>query len=362
MPVKTLLTSANAYGLPSYAKGHTGAWNASQSLYNHNGATLMSWRAWMAQVRAGAALCRFGAIGASVTAGHQSIIGIEDPYSQLRLLFQKAGFGPMGELVFLFNGTSTIDNRVSYTAGWVGSGGLLTCTSNGSATCTYSSLAVGTVVEILCLGSSATFTYTIDGGSPVSVTPSGTAMRLITVAGLANTTHTVVLNGPTSGQAVVAAIGVRSTTGLVIMNGGIGGSSTAQWLGSNAPADPINVMLAAAPDAVIIELGAIDELNSRPVSDYKTDYTSICTKLKTAHTLLFLMNHEKVDFSPAPAYSNTVFAVADQFSAPVIDLCDLMGQPIPALLVPGGAHHTPAGNWLWSNAFAELLAIPRPNV
>lgn len=120
-----------------------------------------------------------------------------------------------GQLTDRWSFTGTIDTGSTYP-------GLVFL--NSGAALTYSSIKPGDRVRLFYGDNSSAFTYQIDGGAAVGVTPTGTStIRMLEVTGLANTTHTVTVNG-TGTFTFVFGASVTSSAGLAIHNLALGGS------------------------------------------------------------------------------------------------------------------------------------------
>lgn len=346
--------------LPAYASNHQGGWDPGRSLYNVTGPTMRGARGWLGKARAGTDLLKISFVGDSSSSGVVNV-GTGDFVSQLREVFGKAGF-TVGERVTTNNNhaSGSLDSRFT-NSGWGFSNsvtGLATASVN-TATLAYLSIAVGTVVDIVCT-SGSTFSYTIDGGSTVNVTPSGSTVRTLTTTGLANTTHTVVLTGPSSGSASVASVGVRSASGVVLMNAGLYGAYTTDWLGTNANNDPINQVIAQTPGIAFVELGGNDIL-TLPVATFQTNLNSIVSKLKAAGATVFLTATQAGSLrGPTAEYLNAIYNVADTQNVLLLDFYDSMDVPA-ADLRTDVSHFNNAGHAIKCAAVADMLQIARTN-
>lgn len=345
--------------LPSYASTHAGPFDPSRSVYNATGATMKAWRANLGRARGPIVPpIRVAFLGSSSTAGYATTIGSDDEASQLREIFRHAGYTP-GELVWCSSNSSPyLDSRISL-GGWTEPGTGKVSSSSASNVLTYTSLAAGTVVEILCTGQSATFSYAIDGGAPVSITATGSNMHLVTVTGLANTTHVVTITGPSSGTSILVAVGVRNTTGICLANAGLSGSTTAAWLGTNIYSDNINVVTSLAPQVAILEMGGNDFSNGVSLATFVTNQNSIITKLQAAGASVFLVAQTGV-WAANPDWLTAFYTASDTFGCPLLDLQDCIGTPPADLLVSGHANRS--GYAVKVALLSDLLMIPRTNV
>jgi lysophospholipase L1-like esterase len=344
--------------VPTYAGARTGPFDPARSIYNQTGPNMQLWRAWLGRARGGLAGVRLGWIGDSITAGYLTNIGTEDPVSQLRDLINAADYNP-GELVWLWN-SSVEDSRVERNNWTNGTQAAPYMSSTaGGQTMTYTSTAKGTVVEILSTGDGSAFTYSIDGGDPVTVTGTSGEMILTQVTGLDDTTHTVVLTATATG-CYVAAVGVNDGTGFILMNAAQSGSTTADWLGSNAYYDPINMMISgAAPDVCFVELGGNDYgVLGLDATTYGNHLASIVNKLQTAGVIVFLAASGQA--LPEDYYPQ-IYTVADTYNVPLLDFQDLIATLPNDLKEADHLHFNKAGYAIKAEAWADLLQLPRPN-
>lgn len=344
--------------VPSYAGTRTGYFDPARSVYNQvgaSGSTMQTWRTWLGRARSGSQMLRLGFMSDSLTAGYLTNIGTDDPVSQLRTILKGAGY-TVGELVWLVNSGSNnlTDSRVNL-GGWSYQGVPFANSVSAGGQLTYTSLAAGTVVEILSTGQSGSFTYAIDGGSPVTVNPNVASMVMTRVTGLPNTTHTVVLTASAS-RAYVAAIGVNNAHGICLMNAAQCGSSAALWYGTNAYTDLVNVLISAQPNVVIADLGSNDQAQGVAASTYQTTMQTLITKLKTASVTPFLSATMQY---PGNAYWNALYNLSDSNSIPLLDLQDLIGTVPSDLKASDGMHFNAAGYAIKSAGWADLLQIPR---
>lgn len=354
--IRTLKNPTTGTALvPSYAGARTGPFDPARSIYNQTSANMLTWRTWLGRARESNQMLRIGFVGDSLTAGFLTDIGNEDPVSQLRELFDAAEF-TTGELVWIVNSGSNglTDDRVSL-GGWTLTGITYANSATPGAQLTYTSLAVGTVVEILSNGQGA-FSYTIDGGSPVTVSATGSNMVLTKVTGLPNTAHTVVLTA-TSSRAFVAAIGVNAGKGVCLINASQCGSTASQWLGTNAYSDLINALIAAQPSIVLAELGSNETAQGVSASTFQTNMQTVITKLKTASIAPFLT--ATMQYPGGPMW-NAMYNLADSNGLPLLDMQDRIGTVPSDLKASDGQHFNAAGYSLKAAGWADMLQIPRP--
>ena len=149
-------------------------------------------------------------------------------------LLSAKGYPSGGTGVILPYVNSSADTRVTI-SGWTqfAGGSPLAQTSTAASTLTFADTNLSTVVDVWYLDIGGAFTYSIDGGAAVTITPPGgtnVAPRKTTITGLSNTTHTVVLTSSTATATYVMGVAFHQATGVVFNNLGYGGASTPSTL------------------------------------------------------------------------------------------------------------------------------------
>lgn len=241
-------------------------------------------------------------VAAQYTAADEPIFATRGWVGLLRGLFA-AQYGDPGEGMILNS-----DKRVTYSGGAASNTTALgfhangTQLSSGSAATVTVTLPACVAFDILMwtpYGASASFTYTVDGGAPITAAASPATQNTayaIPVTGLANATHTLVVNAPASGGSTFwYGVKVKSaqSTGVQVHRLAKSGAKTPDALNIGAtdsfagtgavPARTYKNMLGpvgANADLVVIALGSNDAaLNSQNVTPamYKANLQSIIT-------------------------------------------------------------------------------------
>lgn len=322
-------------GAPAYAGSRTRRFDPERSVYNLKASNTRRLRAKLAAAKAGTGLCHIACAGDSLTAGYGATPGVSGYPSVLRSLLATLGYPTTGTgLVPLYNAI-THDPQWTYGGGWTGA--TLTqpfqSTYSSGQTATFTSTAAGTVVEIVSFGVTTAFNYTIDGGSAQTFTPNGaSAVQLLTVTGLANTTHTVAITSTSAAGTFLISAGVRGTSGVYVSNYGLSGSKTTDWtVSSNAWLNPESSFLGArSNDAVLLELGINDAGNAVALSTYQTGLTQLVTDAQAtgADVLLAVSNPSDtgtITQATWSSYTSRIYDVADARDVPVLDLTDRYG-------------------------------------
>jgi lysophospholipase L1-like esterase len=187
-------------------------------------------------------------------------------------LFREAGYPITGGWVFAGIGNNPGDGRWAFSSGWTSNdtGSNYAFTSSGTGrTATYTSNTTGTVLEVAWfLNTGTSVTWSLDGGAQTGTLSSAsvTAPTILTLTGLANTTHTITFTLPTGATYWVIAGRVRATTGLSISNASIYGSHTTDWLPTAKPGSTVlnpytvclSVMGGNTPKLILFALGGND--------------------------------------------------------------------------------------------------------
>lgn len=339
--------------VPAYAGPRPGLFDAARSLYNTTAAPLRELRRALGKSKTGT--CRIAFVGDSVTAGAGGAPGTEDPVTRLRESLQGLGY-TVGEFVAAAN-ASEADTRFVLSAGWVpGTIGFpYLYSSTTGASLTYTSHVAGTVVEIMHATSSGTFTYSIDGAAAVTVsTPGAPGNALVTVTGLPNTTHTVVItNTGGAAELFIAGFGVRSATGVVLYNAGLGGASSNDWAENLDWYGATGVVAFTAPDLVLIELGLNDGFyGTVPAATFAARLDTIVSHFGAAAAVALTVSQRIPD-----AHAAAIYDLADGHSIPLLDLRDRIGgdATTTAPLTGDGVHLTAIGNVVKGAALVDLI-------
>lgn len=208
---------------------------------------------------------------------------------QLRSLFADR-YGVVGEGLIANN-----DVRLSASAGVLGiaSTGLVNQGKriDSGDTLTYTLPACTTITINWWWESnaaSAAFTYTVDGGSPMTATaPSGSDLYPIEVAdSLTDTTHTLVISGPASGHADISAVGCWETqaSGVAVHRLGVAGGYVENgWLFNDTAANMTRASKLAinqpAVDLLILAFGHNEALLGQPLGKTPATYAALLTTI-----------------------------------------------------------------------------------
>lgn len=351
------------FSSPSYAGPLTKPYDAATGIYNWRVDNMRRTHAGLIRALNGGKM-NIVSIGDSHTIGHVGGGAIDESVSYPRKIATTLGARlslPVGSgIVPVLNGASSASSRWSSTGSWVTFAGVISL--NPGSTCTYSSIQTGTQVDIYYLSANSAFTYQIDGGGAVGVTPpGGYGVTKLSITGLANTTHTVKINGSASVATYVCAVRVGPATGIEVHGIGYGGSVAspagaygASWTDGNSTGigTTRNLIITASgmtPDLVTITLGANDMAGSQTVENAIAGLRIIRNWYPNSDCLLVAStNIIGTSDTRFDSYMEAQYALAGELDIPLMDLRARMGTGSEAqaygLWGADNAHANPAMN------------------
>lgn len=313
---------------PGWANRSTG-FSLDKHLYIPAGADIGPVRRRIAEALGGTGKYHLAWAGHSIVAGQGGTPGVID---NVKLLAQRAlqvGTASPG-IVYAQNGT-TQDVRVTMSAGWEKAGsprGNMQAhirTNVAGETYTHASDTAGTVVEIYTFGNSSPMTYSIDGGAPVTIPPSGSSAGQVTrITGLPNTRHTVVVTSTTTTYAYILGIAVSYFTGLEVSNLGYSGSIAADWAPGGAFYGGYrNITETLKPEGVVIQLGANELIHGTGFASLKTNLLTMISGLQSFGIDVVLVVDPPIEDATKTTWFRdfvpTIYDVADQMGVPLVD-------------------------------------------
>lgn len=292
-------------------------WDAATATYNIKPSkNYTTFRYALSQAKAGVASCDVYFDGDSLTSDAGETGREIGAFSeQVRAMFQASGRwgtvyaggcpttapdGPSGAR----DSRLTWDGSISGGAGFGGYGpaNVSALGGNGGGTITYAGLtcdAFEVFDRIASLGSSAGWTWAIDGGAGTFQSQSGTATppaqgsRKFTLNAGSYGTHTLTIAVPTGAYGVITGIIPRANTrpgGVYILRRGIGGSAANNWL------TPLSLEAAYSiqrPKLVVLSLGTNPESASYTTTDvsplWKTNMRSLIQAIKASGSDVLLV-------------------------------------------------------------------------
>lgn len=334
--------------VPAHAGARTGPYDTANHIYNLNRATARRIRAKVASANAGQSRCKVLMMGHSHIAGVGSTIGSTDMPTTLRKLLKTNGHAVRSTgFVFTYDYTGVADTRWNLAAGSANNGTAaiphlwVNYAASGKAS-TFSSDVKGRIVDILHIGAySGGWTYSIDGGAPVTVTPAGNSVQIISVDTGVYGLHNVVITTNSSGTTYQVAVRTRDTAGLEVTKAGSSGSTVASWLPTSESSVAYNAFgLATAdvPDITFVELDANEALQGVSAATYKTNLTALVNALQALSPQMDICLIHAPSMVPGgngfsavsqaawDAIGSAMYDVADTFGLPLVDLTDKFGE------------------------------------
>lgn len=329
------------------------------------------WQAALARQGSGGGEARINVIGDSLVYG----FGGAQPYEansftdRARTLLNTSGplAGTVAEgMISLVDANS--DTRIPTPPGWSWEAGfgLGLCgqniNSNGSANA-LSVTGTGTAIDVYYVAGQQSWTYTIDGGSPVTV-PAGTLGNArLRVAGLSNASHTIAITA-SAGQTRLWGIEFHAnlTTGIRMSRMGVGGTTAGSWA-STASAfgvpNPSVTTFFNSPDLTVVFLGTNDINQAVGASTYAANLTTLIgnARAKNSDVLLVTAPQPGVVTNAQP-YADAALALAIPQNVGVLDVY----RRWPAAYADQSAwrsdslHANSAGYWDIANAVADAIA------
>jgi hypothetical protein len=310
--------AGTAPGVPTYAGARDGPFDPVFGLYNVSARTGRVLTARVLATQRHDTSCRLVFAGDSITAGSQATGLTSYPLETLARLVaggcQQAGTG------ICFAGQGVTDPR------WSRAGtttDYLTYTQmSAGGTKTFTSTVPGGQVDLWYFNTSRAFSYSIDGGAPVTVTPSGASSIGVThVPGLANSTHSVTITSSANYCYLIGVNVFSPAAGLQVFNAGVGLSATAKWLGTGF-ASLFGMATMQAADGFILGIGANDAGRAVPVATYRSNLTTIATNL-AARAPVGLVATNNVGWVTDAAWEPYVAAMYDVADALGVGLMDM---------------------------------------
>lgn len=354
--------------------GKFGTYDKRLNVYNLKPAQLFRLRTALAKAAAGVALGNIGFVGDSTVAGTN---GGNTPAATawpviFRNMLSGLGYPSAGSgFVAAYRAASASDSRWTYGAGWGGVNGISSRVGNSTTTnaLVFTSVETGTQTHVYYSNAGGPFTVSIDGGAPVTVTPTGAStMGVLTATGLADTTHTISIVR-TSGTVEVFGVEIRkATTGVRIYNAGIAGAKIASLADATWTSVAQTVAGGAASQFTADAIFLCCEINDMTggggsvvdAATYKTQMQTAITNLKVNGASVVLIAANPVQTGDFTAYTKALYDLADTNDLPLIDLQDRWGNYTTANargMMGDTIHPSPAGNAEIARAIVTALAI-----
>lgn len=278
---------------------------------------------------------------------------------------------------------STIDERTTYTGTWS------TDSTRGFwGSCRYATGATNTItfgpatcngfrVYYIADSAGGTFSISIDGGTPQTVNSNAVSASIQSVLKLVTSSalgpHTLTITAPSSGNATILGIeAVNNAAGGVLTCRIPQSGSVASGLVAGTSATGMLACIAAvAPDLVTLMIGTNDFGSSIP----QTNPTTFYGRLATFVDAMLTANASVLIVTPPPpqsaqsgetayamqSYYQQMYAVADRYDLPLIDLQHRWGSYVTASaygLMSDYYHPTDLGQFDIAYAIYQALIGP----
>lgn len=328
LPLPATIPAAQGEGL-------TRRFQPESSSYNVSPASLGRARARAARSIGGLARFDICVIGTSISAGTGAAGGKGNSWpAQFGRALQREGHGLSSGFIAGQSNLSggTTDSRVTLTSGWTAfaaSSTNLVQAATPSNPATFADTLPSTQVEIWYIDFfTISWTYSIDGGAPVTVTNvnSGTRKK-ITVSGLSSANHTVVITPTTgvTGSNPLYIVGVTFTTGtgVAVHNMGVGGAKAISGvLNTGLTYSPISMAVAHAPALTIIELGT-NEVSPLGAT-FETSLQTAINSLIAAGSDVVILGEPPTGAGtrPLPAVYEAIYRLAESNNLALVDMSD----------------------------------------
>ena len=382
-------TNAAPSSLSAYAisAGAVGRYDPRINIYNANNSNLLAYRSALANAQNGTGPCRIligpgdSTYTGTTAGGTYDLRGTGDIGTLLGQMLNTAGLPAAGSGI-MPAGSVQQDSRVTR-VGFVNRAVYSYSAANGNTlTFTSGSTQIGTAVRLYYLGSSAAFTWTIDGVAQVAPSVAhGATIQCLEVTGLSNGAHIVIVTASAANVYIMGAeVGYPTSGagGISVSNWAVSGSGTQSggstgWTGTTTNYSyiwPILKMPTALDGTVaqtskpmpfhLVTIGLlINDWNvgTDPVL-YKSSLVTIISALQAlspAPSVVLTVSAQAYNGSNAtPAYGWTnyvqaLYQLADTYNLPLVDFGDRWSAP----------GNTDVQNWNLANNFG-LMTTANP--
>lgn len=325
-----------ASALPSYVSTAPGNYDPLRHLYLPSTSAAQRVDAKLAAARAGTGTMHVLACGDSEAAGQNATGGVPNSWPLLLRGWISDGGFPVGGSGLAYPGptNNTGDPRWTLDPSWTIPGQLFAAASVSGKVATFVSDEPGTSVDIWFFGNGARgATYTIDGGSPATYTPSGASVaEKVTVTGLADAVHTVAItSGSAAGSVYLIGVNCYRTSGIQVHNAGISGSSTTTWLsGSSSFSGWYGLSHLYTPDLVVMSFGVNEALNEGlSVSTYKSQFETLAAKYQALGANIMMLvepQPQGVPLATWQGFAAAQYEISETLGARMVDILDRWGD------------------------------------
>jgi hypothetical protein len=371
---------------PSYAGQRANPFYRQHNVYNFKQSNTRKTRLSLAKAMTGG-FAEWAWIGTSVSAGSSTGVGAYsvqksiDRYVKEELA--RHGVPLSTGMVRELNNDGPIwDLRWAYTGAWTSSNVVARYTTANGATATFTTDVAGdrTTIYYYDFNDGGTFTYSIAGGAPVTVTQNtGAGRKKITVNGAIAAGQTVVFTKVSGGFMEIFGVNVWSSTGcLMLHNIAQSGSNVTgtdlhtAWALNSANTNalweafkPSNLATVNAfLDTLFIEHGINDMLlGTYNEAATITGIQTILGHYPAAEPILILapqVNPATIPAATQDSFSKALYDLADTLDCPLVDIRSREGDYATAtangVTLDGFVHQVSAANADVGRSLGQLLA------
>jgi len=127
-----------------------------------------------------------------------------------------------------------------------------------------------------------TFSWNMDGGGATNVSTSGTeGTGVVTISGLSNTTHSLVITVVSGTVELYGMVAEVNEVGVRIYKAGRDASTAANWATNVVSNNWKQALTDIAPDLVVVQLGSNDVFFGNTTASYNTNLRTIVGAIKT---------------------------------------------------------------------------------
>lgn len=324
-----------------------------KAVYNKTGTSFRKWRSALAAQDAGTRAAVAALISNSVGQGANS----SAPYyitswfggripEMVRKRFPDGGYGfnPLNDT------NSNADTRFTKTGTWTtgnnrGLANLALTTVDPAATLTYTPASPITsfVINYAVTTDGGSFTYTVNGGAPVTVNSNGAEAIGSEVITVASSQPVIVITAPASGRLTLLGIQerIQGVGGVRIAKYAVNGSTTGNHVNDTLPTSELGLLRnLVKPDLTLIDLMINDwGQGIFSIASFKANMTTLINNGKLTGDVALMIPIQPSDrrgtgsglvpMEQTPTWADFVQAtydLADQFDLPVIDVGSVYGD------------------------------------
>jgi hypothetical protein len=250
----------------------------------------------------------------------------------------------------------------------------LTSAISSTAASTYTITTSSTTFNIARIhyrqySGGGTFSWAVDGGSATNVNTNGTeGTGIITISGLSNTTHTIVLTVVSGTVELYGIVADVNEVGARFYKAGNDGSTSGNWATSALTTTWRQGIADIDPDLVIIQLGSNDVFYDSTTTAYSTRLRSLIGSIRAAVSEVDIMivacaDHGGKTTDDSGEFATVAKQVAVDSACTFLSLFDLhkdAAQNITDGIYSDNVHWTGLGGAINSGYIGDILMTILP--